>query len=621
MSTRIYNFGRLASPANSGTFSVDETSYTYTLSATTWSTGTITPPIDQSDASGWYASYSGYQNPYWSVNFSASLPVYMLKISTSAPNTVTLRGYDGTSWVVITTFSGNLTLVLNGSVSYSGFKVDTTEGGYTNIYNFSVYNFEVAFIFNTDPITVEGVECDDEVIGNQVITGNSGLLLDNPETITLGDREVNILSAENISDLEYFTITSRNFTGYEEEHPFELANNAVNNKIGYFTDDAEQGTRSRNRFNVLLSDIELGVRSRNRVGNDTDDINISSQASTKYNLTVTPTHQYKSMPVVVDVNSRTSAVITGKYSVTLNDVAIIQPSVSDDLINNITFTISPSQLTTGINKARIKLFYPNGSQEYLDFEVVKEEPKRTIAQRLFRDYDGGFDGNSYAPPKILVPSTYPCWGLPENNPTVIKTTEYTRIPLKGYLSLSGVNIVGSGLSILVSFDKGVTWKSFISNVWTSVDIANISTLGMTVATINTITLAQWTDSFMPTSIDFAVYFNKPPITTLLAVYVTSGSFKPDKNIIVTSTALHSGGINTATITIYSNLHPTGYTQSAYQQTLYYTVSSNELVTLVNYTLGTSKDVIIYGYNVIDAYLKSITVNMTPSPFTGYAFII
>lgn len=479
--------------------------------------------IDQSDATGWSTNYTGYQGPCWRVMFSSSFPIYLLKMATSAPNTITLRGYDGTSWVVITTFTGSITLNFNGSVSYSGFQLDTTQNGYTNIFTFAVTNFEEAFVFNTDPVTISGVECDDDLIGQQIITGSSGFLLDSPETVTIGTNEVSIISGKSLSELEYFSRESRNFTGHEETNLFELASNTVNNKIGYFIDDGQIGIRSRNRFNVLLSDIELGVRARNTVGKNIDDIIVSSQASTTYVLTVTPTHQHKSMPVTVTLVSRSTVAITGKYSVTLNGSIIIQPAFSDEAMNNVEFTISPSQLKFGLNKARIKLFYPDGTQEYLDFEIVKEEIKRTTAQRLFRNYDGGFTGDIYAPPKILIPSTYPCW-MPPNNAIsgVVKTTDYTRISLLHYTDVQGVLVVGNNLNILVSFDKGVTWKSFISNVWTTVDISNIKTYGMTVATINAITIAQWSDTFAPMSIDFAICLNNDlnTVTTLKSYSLT-----------------------------------------------------------------------------------------------------
>jgi hypothetical protein len=300
------------------------------------------------------------------------------------------------------------------------------------------------------------------------------------------------------------------------------------------------------------------------------------------------------------------------------------------VMNNVELAINPSQLIKGINKARIQLFYSNGIQEYFDFEIVKEETKRVIAQRLFRDYDGGFTGDIYAPPKISIPSLYPCWMTKDNLLYgMIKTTEYTRMSLLHYLDIQGVSVAGLNLAILVSFDEGITWKSFINNIWTTVDIANIKTYGMAVATINTITIAQWADIFTATSIDFAVYYNNT-LNATSAIYAYNGGaggqtmtydYNVPSNVVITSISNTVASYNSCTV--YSDVYPNGYVFNGIGS---YTALEGERITrITNFCYfvsggGTGLVSTIYGYT-LNAYLKSITVNMTPSPFTGYAFII
>lgn len=84
-------------------------------------------------------------------------------------------------------------------------------------------------------------------------------------------------------------------------------------------------------------------------------------------------------------------------------------------------------------------------------------------------------------------------------------------------------------------------------------------------------------------------------------------------------------------TIYSSLYPDGYTvqlSTRWWTSPYttYTVSDEEIIYSINYykpsngTASVAYTHIVNGYT-LNAYLKSITVNMTPNPFTGYAFII
>lgn len=73
------------------------------------------------------------------------------------------------------------------------------------------------------------------------------------------------------------------------------------------------------------------------------------------------------------------------------------------------------------------------------------------------------------------------------------------IDLTGADAINSTTLVGnvhasSVLQIAVSFDEGVSWESFKSSTWSSVDIDNdtqFNSLGMTVAEFNALTQEQW----------------------------------------------------------------------------------------------------------------------------------
>lgn len=367
------------------------------------------------------------------------------------------------------------------------------------------------------------------------------------------DYLVNSKNLKNFSGFnieEGIGIKSRNSIG----HGIELINGiSASKKQGVLLDDRMGGFRHSNSLGMYLpADAELGVKipgikqgmhvdihsngikipgirqgvyvdnpaAGNRIhqfeGFELDWIVTDSNAAYKFNLLVTPTHQYKSALVGVSCVSKSPNELVGKCRLKIgNAVAIDYQTVITD-VKNISYTISPAMLQFGSNTCRLEYLYQDGSIEYIEFIIVKEEKNRTLVERTFKSYDGGYDGNVFRP--SVGSSLASCFCPPDGvNSTVIKTTDFTVIPLIKYTNLQGVTLEGNGLKVLVSFDKGTTWKSFISNVWKNVDIANIATYGMDVSTLNAITLAQWGTIFTPTQIDFAFYFDNT-----LSTYVDMG---------------------------------------------------------------------------------------------------
>jgi len=215
----------------------------------------------------------------------------------------------------------------------------------------------------------------------------------------------------------------------------------------------------------------------NRNGFDIESFDFDSNAVNKFNLTVTPTHQYKSRIVEIKADLLDQTPSFGQYSLSINGDDVVPFSSIDDRINTILVNVSPDKFITGNNLCRLRILRQNGDKEHLDFEVFKEEPKRTQVERLFRSYEGGYDGERMNAGVSL--SAYPSFMPPrDQSSTLIKTTEFTRIPLAKYLAVQGVNIDAKGARIAVSFDEGQTWKT-----WGIVGRGSLNTSKSIIATL------------------------------------------------------------------------------------------------------------------------------------------
>jgi hypothetical protein len=295
---------------------------------------------------------------------------------------------------------------------------------------------------------------------------------------------------------------------------------------GLFVEPLEEGAKSRRHFSSYLDEVETGALSartyiaqesdqivvamkrNNLVGVLVGEIETSSNAENRFRLTVTATHQYKSRLVSIVNEFRGVEPLTGRTRLIINGQVKVPYTTDNASINTVVHSIPPTMLDFGKNYCRLEYLYVDGTTEYLDFDVFKEEPKRITVERTFKEYDGGYDGERFNPAYSFVQSVYPCFMVPDGSTsTLIKTTDYTSIPLVKYTNIQGVNIDGAGLRILVSFDKGLTWMSFVGGIWQSVSPGDIAVQGMDESTINTITLAQWADIFKPTSIDFAIHMD------------------------------------------------------------------------------------------------------------------
>lgn len=388
----------------------------------------------------------------------------------------------------------------------------------------------------------------------------------------------------------------------------------------------ERGAKSRNHNGIPLDDTIPSVRLPHNFDGIPLEITPTSNAENKFNLIVTPTHLHKLPSVVITCESKSTLPLIGRCSLKIGNNDIITLNEDYEDVRHVNFTVTPSVLSTGNNLCRISYEYPDGEVEHLDFEIFKEEPKRLQVGRLFRHYEGGYDGERQNANVSLA--AYPSFITPrDKSNTLIKTTEFTRISLSKYLAVQSVNVDAAGAKILVSFDEGGTWKTWGASGWETVNLENIAAKGMTPSVINSKTLADWSGIFKPKSLDFAVYLDNSisdyadPKKQIAMSTVTSGIsvtwIKPGylaTNIYGTMNT--SAGIPSSVSLKYSDGTTSNVTRAST-----YSVNFDGLINKCPKSIDATYASLNGNCAPQLAFLKSINVQITPNLKTGYAFII
>jgi len=681
--------------AATGSFMLEGTSYNFTIAASSAYNSDMSPWHAFDNVlvgSGWNAG--GVANGGWiSIIYSAPILVTFVRLKYQSISNFKVQGWNGTIWSDIATIPTSCTAqdtpfeedvqFVNGT-AYLGYRIyisGTYGSGWTWISDitFGVPNRQ-------DFSGQEIIPAESDTVG---ITPYKGKCLEDNQTVFASNVK---LSSTLVEDNKFSNVAAKNSLAVAIEN--NKATLTPNNKFSYDISDSEglfkatdsigkkicveQGEdiavsrpgiffertelgdeKGHTIFGGFIDDQEastqydqyLGISHdikesnsvppilRNFGGIDLTVIEEQTYASNHYTLLVTATHQYRSAIVNVHAKTYGRTDFRGSYQLLINGAVAVDYSVGELDITTIDINLSSGQFLKGVNKCWINILHSDGYLEYLDFEVFKEDSNRTSAERLFRDYDGGFDGKFWCPPKILKVGTPPCAMVPDyKDNTLIMTTDKTNISLKNILSIQNLVVSGKSLRILVSFDGRQSWLAFAANAWSTINKDNISTAGMTIDTINAITEAQWGDA-MPKknstkgkALDLAVYVGNdisdlityynggPPGGT---AYVAFPSY-PTKITQIVTVALNVN-INNENRIIYSSLYPNGYYTYIYcngSATYFtYNVSPGEIIYgVVAPHAGGHARTYVYGRNY-DANIKSIRVNMTVNPFKGYAFII
>ncbi|MCM0759930.1 LamG domain-containing protein [Sporomusa sphaeroides DSM 2875] len=356
-----------------------------------------------------------------------------------------------------------------------------------------------------------------------------------------------------------------------------------------------------------------------------DSLYPDSNTSYNFDLLVTPTHIYKNQFAHVAAKYRFPQGLIGKYQLKVKDEVVIPWGASTD-ISTVDFNIMQSMLEYGKNPCRLEYLYPDGQFKFLDFEVTREEPQRTRVERTFKAYDGGYDGD-----RMLSASGYypfsPCFLVPEDRQaTVIKTTDFTKIPLQKYTGVQGVSVEAEGALLLATFDEGYTWKSLIGDSWQDVALDNIDSIGMPIELVNSTIFARWLEIFQPKSLDFAVYLDNSlsklvDINRISIIATGVSTYTPPSDMGITR--VHVQSANYA-VRVYRALinevwREVFRTSSPTDGSVGNSVSYPEYGDRPT-SIETNNSTTVYAAPKV-AYLKSINVDITPRLKTGYAFIM
>jgi hypothetical protein len=461
---------------------------------------------------------------------------------------------------------------------------------------------------------------------------------------------------------EYFFPPKRPYTLPDEALIYQTIDLTNNKSDGYrgtrqgmIINTVHSGTKELRSFFGVLLDMKFGNkpiktnqglklylssgegRASKSPGKNLDFLLPDSSGICDFDLLVTPTHIYKNQFAHVAAKYKLPQGLIGQYQLKVKDEVAIPWGASTD-ISTVDFSITQSMLEYGKNPCRLEYLYPDGQSKYLDFEVTREEPKRTHVERTFESYDGGYDGN-----RMLSASGYypfsPCFLVPDGQlSTLIKTTDFTKVPLQKYTGVQGVQIDASGAKILVTFDNGLTWKSLVDNSWQSVSLDNIAVDGMTPELINSTVFARWLEIFKPVSLNFAVHLLNSVYNPGAVVHdvITTGQGQhllswsvPDGMVftkIDASTTTWDSRYPAGIYTYKDGVLIEGYSQNRVNVPIifnrdYFGIPMDERPDTINFSSYASHITLKAHAAPRVAYLKSITADITPRLKTGYAFIM
>lgn len=193
--------------------------------------------------------------------------------------------------------------------------------------------------------------------------------------------------------------------------------------------------------------------------------------------------------------------------------------------------------------------------------------------------------------------------------------------------------------------------------WKTVDLADISTEGMTIEEINSTTLAQWSDIFKPTQLDFAIFLNNSESRVTSKLFEKQVNYlkalgpkglsstvwyTPQVNVNITRADMRLQGKYNYDTSQMSAAYYTSYRNGVQKenycggsadvrvltQTVYYADEDKDRPDTFRLIASTGDyagvdgvaEAWFYGAPGI-AYIHSITVQATPKLKTGFAFIM
>jgi hypothetical protein len=368
----------------------------------------------------------------------------------------------------------------------------------------------------------------------------------------------------------------------------------------------------------IVSTGNVGFRTATRSGKRLKTFEIDSNASNKFKVIVDATHQYKTQTITVTLT--TGQDLSGQWSFSVDNIVVIPLGTSESLAS-IIFKVDPTVLTTGKNNCSLNFVYADGATGFIPLLITKEATKRTLVERTFKNYDGG-----YTLQDINILSDTYARATGKSSGT-IKTTTNTSIDLAHYGGIVNVSANCSGARFLVSFDGASgPWWTFNGTAFVSAVEEDISTVGFDRIQLKNITQAQWQSIFKQTKLDFMVYLdnvssiatatttNKVDTTYLVPNMYTCSS------VAWTSWGYHSNSTeydyiivntNKGSYTVFSQYF--NWIASSRTYSGVYTATPGEYIKSIRfYMTGGDGSTSVFGnaiFNIDPAYLGSINVTL------------
>lgn len=159
---------------------------------------------------------------------------------------------------------------------------------------------------------------------------------------------------------------------------------------------------------------------------------------------VTPTHIYADQHggTVLRATPMDITGVVGNYKVTVNSVDVSPMGPDTERV------LPMSIFNVGANN--VALTAEDGA--YNAFTVFREAPFRTLVERTFLPYDGGYDLQNAKLDKAMK-------AVDTARVGILKTTAATNVMLTGYSGITNVKVNGTG-KMAVSFNGGLTWQAY-----------------------------------------------------------------------------------------------------------------------------------------------------------------
>ena len=292
----------------------------------------------------------------------------------------------------------------------------------------------------------------------------------------------------------------------------------ITNKFGY-TIKGVNGIRSKlNNYGYCYNDINVMSRNaQNNVCYNIDNLSTNNISIDDIKLILSQTKTFANSIITVSSINKN---ILGKYHLLINKVEIMNYQLSDIDISTISFDIDNSKFTIGDNICKLEYKYQTGKSSYIQFKIVKEAGDRILTVENIYAYGGDYKTTGNLEIIGADVDVYKRSVVANGLSTVNESGWYEYIEdLTNELGIANItpDCSTTGVLFLISFDNKTTYFSFKNSVWSTVNISDIETVGMTKAELIAITETQWRLVFKRTKLTIIASLDYKRVNTEVCV--------------------------------------------------------------------------------------------------------